>query len=90
MVSCILLRTTCEEDVRTLGVLSCMWITASNEFGCFLVWPLPEPAMGILRSRLLGAAPICALRDVTTLARKGFPLCTVSSTSTSISVTAKK
>ena len=31
-VRCILLRTTCDADVRTLCVLSCVWMTASSYF----------------------------------------------------------
>ena len=45
-VSCILQRTTCEADFRTLCVLSCVWTSSSNGFLYFLVWPLPETAMG--------------------------------------------
>ena len=40
-MSCILLRTTCEAEPRTLCVPSCTWTTASNES----VWPLPETAI---------------------------------------------
>ena len=51
------LRTTCGADFRTSCVLSCMQMTASNEFICFLAWPLPETALGILCNCLVGALP---------------------------------
>ena len=33
---------------RLSGGLSCIWMTASNELICFLVWTLPETVMGVL------------------------------------------
>ena len=50
-MSCILLKPACEADF-----LGYMDDKASNELIFFLVWPLPETAMGmLLRNRLVGA-----------------------------------
>ena len=46
-----------KKHFRILCVLSCIWMTASNEFIYFLVWPLPETAIGILCNCLVGALP---------------------------------
>ena len=40
-----------------LGGRSCIWMTASNALIYFLVWPLPETAMGIPCNCLVGALP---------------------------------
>ena len=34
-----------------------IWMTASKKMFCFMVWPLPETAMGILCNCLVGALP---------------------------------
>ena len=34
-----------------------MWMAASNELICFLVWPVPETAMGILCNYVVSALP---------------------------------
>ena len=56
-VSCILPRTTCEAYFRTFCILSCTWMADSNYFMFFLVWSLPETAMGILCNWFVGALP---------------------------------
>ena len=48
-MSCILLRTAGEVDFLAYG--------ASDKIICFLVWPLPETATGILCNCLVGAFP---------------------------------
>ena len=53
------------------GGLSCIWMTASNEMNCFLVWPFPETAMGILCNSLVGAL------TYTLYVIRSFPLCGV-------------
>ena len=46
-MSLILLRIACEANFGNLCVLSCIWMTVSNDSICFPVWTLPETA-GIL------------------------------------------
>ena len=56
-MSCILPRTTCEADFRTLCEVSCLQMPPSNEYICSLVLPLTETAMGTLCNCVTGALP---------------------------------
>ena len=40
-----------------------IWLTASNKLICFVVWPLPETAMGILCSYFGWCLTVYTLRD---------------------------
>ena len=42
---------------RLFGGFPCKWMTASGELICYLVWSLPETAMGLLCNCLVGALP---------------------------------
>ena len=56
-MSFVLLRTTCEADLGTLCLLSCLWMTASNKFIKFLILPRLNATTGILCNLLEGALP---------------------------------
>ena len=46
-----------EVGFGTMCVRSCIRMTDSDELICFLVWTIPETAMGILYNCFVGALP---------------------------------